>query len=128
MSRELVSAIGVRTSPRLVVLNGGKLDEPASVAGGEMHRERGTWPVRSAATVMRLGDVLRSGACLRVGCGTCGHIDEVSPQSVRAPAELPVAEVRRMFSCSACNGHWVDVQVAPAQGSQRIRAGRGKLS
>ncbi|MFZ4806833.1 MAG: hypothetical protein ACOYLQ_06205 [Hyphomicrobiaceae bacterium] len=83
--------------------------------------------MRSAATVMRLGDVLRSGACLRVGCGTCGQIEEVSPQSVRAPAELPLAEVRRMFSCSACNGRWVDVQVAAAQGSQRIRAGRAKL-
>lgn len=127
MSRELMPTIGVRNVPRLVVLNGDKLDESASRSGGETYSERGTWPVKSAATVMRLGDLLRTGACLRVGCGTCGHIDEVSPQSVRAPAELPLAEVRRMLSCTACSGRWVDVQVAPAQGSQRLRAGRSKL-
>jgi len=73
-------------------------------------------PLPEPTAVLRLKDVIATGQVLRVCCGTCGHTDEVAPTSIDAPVDLPIAEVRRMLSCTPCGSRWIDVrQSAPGR-------------
>jgi hypothetical protein len=79
---------------------------------------------QSALGVARLRDVLEAGAVFRVCCGTCHHVEEVPPATLGLPEDLPVAEVRRGLTCTACGGRWVDVREAHPRATLKVvRAG-----
>jgi len=103
----------------LQVLNGGKSGEPGAsrTGGGALHSGRGDVTNKSneLPKVMRLGDLIDDGKCLHVCCGTCGHEERVDPSDVPDLRELPVAEVRRMLSCTSCGSRWIDARPVAAR-------------